>query len=957
MSGKGDKHNNGLKRREFLKIGATGFGVALTGCGPGAAPDDLPADEELFEEVTSTGRKPPTRRVPEVGELIDPRTVRAENWQEPWLWRPERWPDASLDLNLVRAQNPGLSPSPGNPGPSLFSFNGTSPGPTVRVRSDGVLKLRVRNTLGLNEQQTPVGPCPDPVDLTPDVEHQVCSLIEAQVRGGDPDNPRRCNPFDYPEQFLETIQPKSVPGWALRYHVNGLHCAHTTNLHTHGLHVFPNRNPDGTYSDDVHLRIIPQADWDARRASEDPNLHTLAKHEHVGQLDYKIQFAFERDGEPMHHPPGTHWYHPHSHGSTHDQVSSGMAGFLIVEGDVDDAINVAMTGDLHPDPELRTGSWDYRERLIFIQRVQVLSVDLDAGVKRRNLRAPPAVAINGIMEPGVIRLRPGAVERWRVLNGSVDGAGTKRFMVLDGQYVQRHNRIWRVISEGEGEDQTRSLEPVTDQEIEDAKLDLQQLSFDGITLVVEEDGKARHKIRDLSLQNAGTRNPFIAEERRGENEYETWYRGVEAVYENGDSLRRAYVRPNEVYLTNANRTDLFFKAPLDSAGRVFTIFAKEAHIHSDNFQRFLQVRSKDPNAGPRRDLFDTVVGYIHVDGDPVEGGDFDIQSLNEHLPEVPPLLQPIHADELSIPASEAAITGVEAGKKRCRTISYSGLGAADFPMIEVPEDFARAHPELENIVWATHNSTRVLLPALGQTMGINTDFDLHANPEPDAPHKFMPEDPKRSSVLVDTAEEWVLYNTSMMLWSHTDLEDYPQPGSWDEAHYLAYPLSRAEGQERHWGDAEFMISSKANDHPFHIHINPMWVLRIDVPDQTGELHNILPEPRWMDTVAIPRNGGRVVFRSRFDDFTGDWVNHCHVLVHEDNGMMQQVHCTDDPSKTNYRVRDSAAEHGMSGKEVDAIYPKPSPEIMYRQNLSFVDPNELGYQVFPGFELEIPEIDS
>ena len=32
-------------------------------------------------------------------------------------------------------------------------------------------------------------------------------------------------------------------------------------------------------------------------------------------------------------------------------------------------------------------------------------------------------------------MRPGAVERWRVLNGSVDGRGYKRFMVVKGQYV------------------------------------------------------------------------------------------------------------------------------------------------------------------------------------------------------------------------------------------------------------------------------------------------------------------------------------------------------------------------------------------------------------------------------------------------------------------------------------------------------------------------------------------
>ena len=47
---------------------------------------------------------------------------------------------------------------------------------------------------------------------------------------------------------------------------------------------------------------------------------------------------------------------------------------------------------------------------------------------------------------------------------------------------------------------------------------------------------------------------------------------------------------------------------------------------------------------------------------------------------------------------------------------------------------------------------------------------------------------------------------------------------------------------------------------------------------------------------------------------------------------------------------------MSGKQVDAIYPKPSLELMYTQNLSFIDPTDLGYQEYPGIELEIPRLD-
>ncbi len=127
MSSKNRNNNkNGLERREFLKMSATGIAVYLSGCTP---------DILIPRPVDSV-------------DIIDPEFARAANWQEPWTWRPELWPDAQLNLNVVRSQNPGLSPSPGNPAPMLFSYNGSSPGPSIRVRSDGILQVKVRNNLG-----------------------------------------------------------------------------------------------------------------------------------------------------------------------------------------------------------------------------------------------------------------------------------------------------------------------------------------------------------------------------------------------------------------------------------------------------------------------------------------------------------------------------------------------------------------------------------------------------------------------------------------------------------------------------------------------------------------------------------------------------------------------------------------------------------------------------------------
>ncbi|HZD05096.1 MAG TPA: multicopper oxidase domain-containing protein, partial [Longimicrobiales bacterium] len=310
-------------------------------------------------------------------------------------------------------------------------------------------------------------------------------------------------------------------------------------------------------------------------------------------------------------------------------------------------------------------------------------------------------------------------------------------------------------------------------------------------------------------------------------------------------------------------------------------------------------------------------------------------------------------DELRIGMAEAAARSAPSGSLRTRVVAYTGTGSADWPLIRVPESFTAAHPELERLVWARVDGVPVLLPNYTRTMAIHSRFDLAANPEPGPARKFLPDDELRPRVLLGTAEEWALYNTSSMLWGHTDTERFPQTGQYG-LHYRSWPLSRAEGQAGFAADSEFQITTKGSDHPFHIHINPMWVLRIDIPDENGELHNILDEPRWMDTVPIPRNGGRVVFRSRFLDFTGRWVHHCHILLHEDNGMMQVVECTAAAAQADYNPRSRVASHGMSGAEVDRIYPRPSLDLSYRQNIGFVDASPGTGQVYPGFDPDPPE---
>ncbi len=73
-------------------------------------------------------------------------------------------------------------------------------------------------------------------------------------------------------------------------------------------------------------------------------------------------------------------------------------------------------------------------------------------------------------------------------------------------------------------------------------------------------------------------------------------------------------------------------------------------------------------------------------------------------------------------------------------------------------------------------------------------------------------------------------------------------------------------------------------HPFHIHINDIFITKVNGQDI---------EPYWADTVPLPPHGTpekptSITFRSRFTDFTGKFVWHCHALDHEDMGMMELV---------------------------------------------------------------------
>lgn len=80
------------------------------------------------------------------------------------------------------------------------------------------------------------------------------------------------------------------------------------------------------------------------------------------------------------------------------------------------------------------------------------------------------------------------------------------------------------------------------------------------------------------------------------------------------------------------------------------------------------------------------------------------------------------------------------------------------------------------------------------------------------------------------------------------------------------------------GDTEDwdVVNTGVMDHPFHVHINPFQVISRDGSAE--------PYRAWKDVVLV-RPGETVRIRTRFADFAGRSVYHCHILDHEELGMM------------------------------------------------------------------------
>lgn len=83
-----------------------------------------------------------------------------------------------------------------------------------------------------------------------------------------------------------------------------------------------------------------------------------------------------------------------------------------------------------------------------------------------------------------------------------------------------------------------------------------------------------------------------------------------------------------------------------------------------------------------------------------------------------------------------------------------------------------------------------------------------------------------------------------------------------------------------------IVNNSGMDHPFHQHVNAAQVLSVSGVDSSYPPYSALPA--WKDTVLVPKWGSAKILVPVMD-YDGMTMFHCHILEHEDIGMMGMWH--------------------------------------------------------------------
>jgi FtsP/CotA-like multicopper oxidase with cupredoxin domain len=508
------------------------------------------------------------------------------------------------------------------------------------------------------------------------------------------------------------------------------HCFNGTNLHFHGLNV----NPSGN-GDNVLLSVNPGV-----------------------KFEYEIPIAPE-------HPAGTFWYHTHRHGSTALQVSSGMAGPLIVRGDR--VPTPTSNGDLDV---LLSGVRTMKERTLVFQQIQYGCFDQNQDIKTITYTSGAIRAYQ--CDPGDV----GGIETYFDKNGV--GFGTFSSWGQSGRYTSINGYVIPTFT-------------------------VKQNAVERWRMI---HGGVRDTLRVIFVAaNRPSVDPRAGEELATEN-MEAFINAscsfatqpFYAVAADGLTMNKALATRN-VTMQPGYRWDALVNFP--NAGEYC----------------MLDVTSQSPESVGGLPSNVRLLGIVKVvpDQDNVQRG-----TTIEQL---------VDSAKRTMPADvrDAVIADLNNGLTMSRFTAHRPV----------------ADSELTGGQELTFNITSTATPLFQVANQLPTSAGYN-------PEEYKPDRLDRKLTL-GTAEEWKL-------------------------------------------------TSVGTGHPFHIHVNPFEIVSI-VNDANPTVDVSAPGARdafndpqypglkgmWKDTLWI-KPGYTVKIRTRYERYIGDFVLHCHILDHEDQGMMQNV---------------------------------------------------------------------
>jgi len=611
------------------------------------------------------------------------------------------------------------------------------PQPEVINSENGVLETSLEVKLAFNTVEDPV---------TGEIREIETPTYEGTLTGPT----LRVKPGDNMLIDIKNNLPPNPPGQ--RGHDDGgfapfPHDPFTTNLHTHGLSVSPKGKADNP------LREMP------------PDTIKL--------VDIQI---------PPDHQTGTFWYHPHKHGSVSFQFFGGMSGFLIIEGGegtLDDVPQVKAAKDvLMAFQAIRT---DQRGKVPFVNlNSSRFSSEGTNGVGLWSTYQNSFfyLTTNGVTNP-VLNMRPGEVQRWRLLNAS-----------------------------------------------------------SGLTLVV---ALKDHELNIIA--NDGITVPEMVT-----------------------------LKENQPYVMGSgNRVDVLIKAV--SKPGIYLLQAINPRGRHDDEKGFSVITQSgiDPAPRPARTGFDfpVVDGELEVQGVTypytlatiVVSGD----EMNMSLPD-----GPLPVPE-GLPSIETLLNAKKDGQiDAVRNIAFEICGTAA-GMTFVPDNPGPVEhiPRLPSCGWYFEQYDADYWGGIAiRNLLMMRDADDGGEPNTDPATKVeMP--------LINFKKEG-LFDPFRPLFGY----DGDQP--------------IFAGNIEEWT----IFNSSFSDHPHHIHTNPFLVTHINgIP---------LPQPEYRDTIIVPAamplvpplnfmpdittaTPGSITYLTEFDPtLTGMTLMHCHILTHEDLGMMQLI---------------------------------------------------------------------